>query len=109
MIYQGLKLAKRQSNREKKDQNVPQNGEMRENSLLEAVMGRVGCEHGAVRLFLRVLLGPKKTQNSSKKGTPQGTVIKQRNFEDFFFHLNGFWGILGTENGHKNRKSKTPK
>ena len=58
MTYQGLKLAKRQSNREKLDQNIPQNEEMRENSLLEAVMGRVGCENGAVRLFLRVLLGP---------------------------------------------------
>ena len=58
MAYQGLKLAKRQSNREKLDQNIPQNEEMRENSLLEAVMGRVGCENGAVRHFLRVLVGP---------------------------------------------------
>ena len=82
---------------------------MRENSVLEAVMGRVGCENGAVRLFLRVLLGPPKTQNSSKKGTTKGTVIKQRNFKEILAHLNAFWRILGTEIGQKNKKNKTPK
>ena len=51
MTFQGPKVAKRHSNRERLDQDIPKNDEMRERRLLEAVMGRVGSETGAVRLF----------------------------------------------------------